>query len=303
MSLNKLLDYKAGKLPQGLGIGIESVDKYLTYKPNRFTCIIGRANIGKTYFTLWYFTCLAKIHGLKFGIYSIENETWILRMYVMQFIAGDSIDNITPERIRQINHFIDAHFLFIEQGDYTMEKVLNVFADSNMKNIFIDPYNAIVKPPNVNGHEYDYEVIRMIQQYKKEHGSVYINHHPFTNAQRRMINDDQSLYNGYPDYMRYYDIEGGGKWFNGADSFISLHRFVGHRDNWMTTFVIVEKEKVTQTGGNVTPEGAYLQIHRAKEGVFMHNNVDPLLNYRDVKTQYDLQPNENFNNIETDLPF
>jgi hypothetical protein len=302
MSLQKLIQYKQGKIPQGLGINLPDADRYLTYKPNRFTCIVGRPNIGKTYWMLWYFTCLAKIHGLRFSVYSIENEIWILQMYIVEFLLGCPIDKAKIEDIKLCNTFINTHFNFVEQQDYTIQDLLKVFSETGYGNYLIDPYNALTKPKGVNQHDYDYECIRAIQAFKMKHGSVYVNHHPFTQAQRRKVSDDNTEFGGYPDFMHYYDIEGGGKWMNGADSFISLHRFTSHPDQFRKTFVNIEKEKVTQTGGGVTPAGSYLQIE-LENGVFKHKNVDPLLNYRDVKTQYDLQPNENFNNIDDQLPF
>ena len=146
--------------------------------------------------------------------------------------------------------------------------------------LFIDPYNALDKP-STNSHEYDYEAIRMIQKYKLEHGSVYINHHPVTPSQRRVITDKNSDYFGYPDYMHYYDIEGGGKWMNACDSFISLHRFTSHPTNWMFTNIMIEKEKVTQTGGNVTPQNEYI-LAELKDNRFFISGQDLLSDNKDL---------------------
>lgn len=277
MSIDKLIQYKNGEIPKGIGIGSTIADEYLTYKPNRFVCVVGRPNVGKTFVMLWYFLTLSKRHSIKWDIYSIENEIWVLRMYLIEFLAADKIDNIKEADIFRFDNWINEHFNFIEQKTFTLEEVLN---QSKNGNIFIDPYNALNKPSG-NSHEYDYQCIRLIQQHKKEKGSVYINHHPFTEAQRRVIRDKNDDFNGYPDYMRYYDVEGGGKWFNACDQWLSLHRFVSHATAWNLTRIIVEKEKVTQTGGKVTPEGQYI-LADLKDNRFYINNFDPLSDKKDL---------------------
>ena len=52
--LEKLFDYKNGKIKQGLGIGT-NLDDYLRYKPKQLNIILGHDNTGKTYFINW--TC------------------------------------------------------------------------------------------------------------------------------------------------------------------------------------------------------------------------------------------------------
>jgi hypothetical protein len=257
MSIETLIDFRNGNIAKGLGLDSVTLDKYLVYKPNRFCCIVGRPNIGKTFFQLWYFLCLSKKHGLKWGIYSIENEIWILKMYLVEFLAGSKVQDISEKDLYGYDNWINEHFKFIEQKSYTIEELLNIGKGLNVDGLFIDPYNALNKPSG-NGHDYDYMAIRLIQDYKLNYGSVYINHHPVTPSQRRVIVDKDSEYFGYPDYMHYYDVEGGGKWFNACDSWVSLHRFTSHPHNWMLTSIIIEKEKVTQTGGNVTPQNQYI---------------------------------------------
>ena len=44
---------RAGKLPEGLGIGITDWDNYIRLKPNDFTVVFGHANVGKTTVILW----------------------------------------------------------------------------------------------------------------------------------------------------------------------------------------------------------------------------------------------------------
>lgn len=274
MSIDTLIAFKNGEIPKGLGLDSSNLDKYLVYKPNRFCCIVGRPNIGKTFFQFWYFLCLSKKHGLKWAIYSIENEVWVLKMYLVEFLAGKKLEDISEVDLYGYDNWINHHFHFIEQKSYTIEELLNIGKTLKVDGLFIDPYNALSKPSG-NGHDYDYKAIRLIQDYKHNHGSVYINHHPITASQRRTILDKNSEYFGYPDYMKFYDVEGGGKWMNACDSWVSLHRFTAHPTNWMLTSVMVEKEKVTQTGGNVTPQDQYV-LAEYKDNRFFINSLDIL---------------------------
>ena len=276
MSIETLIDFKNGKIPLGLGVGSSELDKFLVYKPNRFCCIVGRPNIGKTFFQFWYFLCLSKKQGLRWAIYSIENEEWVLRMYLVEFLAGKKVQDISEKDLYNHNLWIDEHFKFIQAKSYTIEQILEEGKRLKTDGLFIDPYNALAKPSG-NGHDYDYHCIRLIQDYKLKHGSVYVNHHPVTASQRRLITDKDTEYYNYPDYMRYYDVEGGGKWFNACDSWVSLHRFTSHPTNWMYTSIMIEKEKVTQTGGNVTPQNSYVQAEY-NSNRFKICNYDPLSN-------------------------
>lgn len=273
MAIETLIKYKNGELKQGIGVDLPSMDRYLVYKPNRFNCIVGRPNIGKTFVMLWYFLLLSKKHGNKWSIYSIENEIWVLKMYLVEFLAGKKTEDIEEAEIYRHDLWINEHFNFMPQETMTLAQVLEE-AKKGFYDVFIDPYNALDRPSG-NGHDYDYQCIRLIQDYKKKYGSVYINHHPFTEAQRRVIRDKDNEFCGFPDFMRYYDVEGGGKWFNACDQWLSLHRFVSHPQAWMYTRIMVEKEKVVQTGGGVTPENQYI-LAQFKENRFYVNGVDPL---------------------------
>ena len=48
------------------------------------------------------------------------------------------------------------------------------------------------------------------------------------------------------------DAEGGGKWINRCDDFITVHRYTQSETEWMYTEVHVKKVKETETGGRPT---------------------------------------------------
>ena len=72
-SINYLLDYRNGKIKQGLGLDC-SLDDNLRFKPKQLNIILGHDNVGKTYWITWYFLALAIKQNLKFIIWSGENQ-------------------------------------------------------------------------------------------------------------------------------------------------------------------------------------------------------------------------------------
>ena len=52
------------KIPQGKGLGI-NLDNNLRFKEGKLNMILGHANVGKTYWVLWYLTALANKYGHK----------------------------------------------------------------------------------------------------------------------------------------------------------------------------------------------------------------------------------------------
>ncbi len=72
-TIKYLLDYKEGKIKEGLGIGC-GLDDYLRFKRKQLNIILGHDNVGKTYWINWYFLVLALKHGLKFCLWSGENQ-------------------------------------------------------------------------------------------------------------------------------------------------------------------------------------------------------------------------------------
>ena len=62
-AIEYLLDYKNGKIKQGIGIGCE-LDKYVRFKKGQLNIILGHDNVGKTYFITWYFLALALTNKL-----------------------------------------------------------------------------------------------------------------------------------------------------------------------------------------------------------------------------------------------
>lgn len=256
-SLDELRSFLKGEMPVGIGIGIKEVDKYLVFKRNSFTVSLARDKVGKTFFKLWYYFVMAKKHGLRFDIAARENDVWTMKLYLNQFIEATYWKRLDEDHAVKNDTWINHHFNFLE-GKLDFKKIMDISSKDPKDCIWIDPYNGLDKPVGVNDHQYDYNVVRQCNQFKKEISSIDISIHPVTELNRMMIRDNHSEYNGYPEPARKWHSEGGGKWQNAVDMFFSYHRFTTHPTDFYKTMVYVENVRVQETGGRVTPEGCYL---------------------------------------------
>lgn len=240
------------KIPLGLGLGID-LDINLRFKRASFNIVLGHANVGKTYWVLWYLLCLAKKHQLKHLIYSAENSVNGLKRNLIELYAGSKIKDMQPKQLENCKNFIESHFDFIDaQKAWTIEefmKEVQVLGDYDT--LMIDPHNSFLKPKFANAHDLDYEMATKLRLFaKKTNTSIYMCVHAATEALRKTHKSGD--YEGMPQAPNMADAEGGGKWGNRADDFIVIHRYPMHTTSWMFTEVHVKKVKETETGGKPT---------------------------------------------------
>ena len=72
-AINYLIDYKDGKIKQGLGIGTD-LDRFMVYKRRQLCICLGHDNTGKTAWSVWYYLCLVVRYKLRVCIWSGENQ-------------------------------------------------------------------------------------------------------------------------------------------------------------------------------------------------------------------------------------
>lgn len=240
------------KIPLGLGLGID-LDVNLRFKRASFNIVLGHANVGKTYWVLWYLLCLAKKHNLQHLIYSAENSVNGLKRNLIELYAGCKIKDMLPKQLENCKNFIESHFDFIDaQKAWTIEefmKEVQVLGDYDT--LMIDPHNSFLKPKFANAHDLDYEMATKLRLFaKKTNTSIYMCIHAATEALRKTHKTGD--YEGMPQAPNMADAEGGGKWGNRADDFIVIHRYPMHTNFWMFTEVHIKKVKETETGGKPT---------------------------------------------------
>ena len=222
-----VLSFHSGKMKQGLGINNPVVDQYLRFKDSEFNVIAGLSNVGKTYWVMWYYLCLAVTHGTKFLIYSNENEVWIIKSFLINFLIGMEMQKAPEKYVHQALNIIDDHFDFVKAEKlYNVDELLELFDKSEAQGFVIDPHNSLQTPRGVNRHEYDYETAGKFRLFTRKTGKpLYLIAHCVTEAIRRMYPKGHDL-EGYALPPNSSDIEGGGKWVNRCDNFLILHNFI-----------------------------------------------------------------------------
>jgi hypothetical protein len=118
--------------------------------------------------------------------------------------------------------------------------------------VFIDPYNSLkldMGNSNIGTHDYHYEAASEFLTFSTANNvAVWLNMHAVTEAQRRKGDD------GLPVAPYAEDTEGGGKFVNRADCFLTIHRKVQHPDHSQRkiTEFHVRKVRDVETGGQPT---------------------------------------------------
>ena len=119
--------------------------------------------------------------------------------------------------------------------------------------IFVDPYNSLkldMRNSSIGVHDYHYEAASEFLTFSKSHNvAVWLNMHAVTEAQRRKGDD------GLPIAPYAEDTEGGGKFVNRADCFLTIHRKVQAPDPHTRKLseLHVRKVREVETGGEPTP--------------------------------------------------
>ncbi len=147
----------------------------------------------------------------------------------------------------------------------------------------IDPYNSLKIDlsgfSKLSTHEYHYEAMSEVKAFgQKNKFGWFVNMHAYTQAARQKDGEKK-----YPVAPNKADTEGGQKFPNKADDFLTVHRLVGHPSEWMITELHVRKIKETDTGGRVTPIDTPVKFEMYKGGTgfferleFGGTPVDPI---------------------------
>ena len=257
-----LQQVREGTLQMGLGTGLSGLDEYWRLKSSYLVVINGVDNVGKSQ-VMWYLYILAACtHGWNFLIYAGENpNAGTVFRKLMEFYMGKPLNKMSTEEYKKAEEFIEAHFTIIKNtGVFTHRDMLDI-GDKAMSqkkyNVFmIDPYNSLYrdKKKGMNPHDYDYEALGEIRQWISDSTcSVHIICHSATEALRKYYPRDHDRYPNLVMPPNKADTEGGGKFANRADDFLTIHRHTQSADQWMWTEIYNRKNRDNDTGGRQTP--------------------------------------------------
>jgi len=250
-------DFSQGKIEIGLDTGDPQLDEYFRYK-KEFVIMNGHSNVGKTTTALYLIANSAIRHKWKWAIYSSENRTASVKMQLMQFSMDRKVGDMTYAQRKQAYNWVQDHFTIISNNQVYSYSDIIVFMEKIMRQqevdaIFVDPYNSLkldMKGSNIGTHDYHYEAASEFLTFSKANNvAVWLNMHAVTEAQRRKGPD------GLPIAPYAEDTEGGGKFVNRADCFLTIHRKVQAADHNIRKLseMHVRKVRETETGGSPTP--------------------------------------------------
>ena len=250
-------DFSQGLIELGLVTGDAALDEYFRYK-KEFVILNGHSNVGKTTTVLYMIVNSAIQHGWKWAIYSSENQTASVKMELMQFAMNKKVTDMNYFERKMAYEWVQEHFVVINNSQVYSYSDIILFMEKIMRQrgldgIFVDPYNSLkldIGNSSIPPHDYHYEAASEFLTFSKANDiAVWVNTHAFTEAQRRKGPD------GLPIAPYAEDTEGGGKFVNRCDCFVTIHRKVqspDHSIRKMTEFH-VRKVRVTETGGRPTP--------------------------------------------------
>jgi replicative DNA helicase len=250
-------DYIDGKLILGLPTGCEALDKHFLFKRD-FTIINGISNIGKSTFALYMITASAIRHNWRWIIYSAENRTAAVKMKLIQFATDMQVKDMKAGQLKQAYQWVNEHFTIISNKNIYSYTDLMVFAEKlvrqgNYDGYFIDPYNSLKIQMStgtaLSTHDYHYEAASEFLTFTQSHNmALWLSTHAITEAQRRKGED------GLPQAPYAEDTEGGGKFVNKSDNFLTFHRKIQAPDHSIrrTVEVHVRKVREVESGGEPT---------------------------------------------------
>lgn len=262
---------RSGNLPQGLTTGMPYVDKYFLFKKGNMVMANGGDNVGKTAAALFLIFMSSILHNWTWILYTAENSVGSVTRRMIEYYWCKKINKLNPVEYKIAKDFFESHFAIIktEEELHNYKDILNMtkklMKKKKYSGLFIDPYNSLkmelTNASRLNSHEYHYEAISELKMFGKKHEvSMWINNHVITNALRTKDAE------GFVQAPGKADTEGGGKFSNKGDEFITYHRHTNHPTEWMWTELHIRKVKETETGGRPTSKNNPIKIRMDESG-------------------------------------
>ena len=259
---DKILDIKYGRVKEGLKIGIPEIDEHIRFKRNTLAAI-GHANVGKTTTLIYFYVLWAKMHNLKFLIWSSENTPESILRKIIEFYMGKPIQKASDTLINNAVEWANSRFKIIDVEDlYTYKSLLKEaqqIKDAwNYDGLLIDPYNSLSKDAAIlkmvgNSHDYDYQVLSELRIFSRKNDiQLCVNMHGVSSALRQVHHSGHE-FEGLTRPLAMSDAEGGSKVSARFDDVWTLHRYVAHSTDWMYSHIHVQKIKENETGARPTP--------------------------------------------------
>jgi hypothetical protein len=278
-----LQQVRDGTLPMGLTTGSPALDEHFLFKEGNLVMVNGTDNVGKSVFMWWLMMIAAMYHGWKGIVFSSENTLGSFMRKMIQFYWGKNLHGqyaMSQTEYEVAKAFVEKHFTLIKAQEdlYNYKDIINMVKKTLKREKYhyglIDPYNSLKIDlsgfSKLSTHEYHYEAASEIKSFgQKNRFGWFINMHAITAAARAKDGEKK-----YPVAPGKADTEGGQKFPNKADDFMTVHRLVGHPTEYMVTELHVRKIKETDTGGRVTPIDAPVKFEMYKGGCGFYERLE-----------------------------
>ena len=258
--LKKLNNIRAGKINEGLRLGVDRLDNHFRLVYGNLNFCLGHANTGKTHLVFYLMFLYSLKHNVRWLVFSSENEPYALIRKIIEFAEGKPINQIETEDFKKQYDWVYNHFKFIDtEKAYTYKDLLNVATAVkkawDYQGFLIDPLNSLKKdiPKNSNSYEYSYESLTDMRIFCKQHNiTTWICIHAVTEALRKK-HPQGHYYANQPIPPMASDSEMGGMSMNRADDFLIIHRYIYHETDWIYSNLYSAKVKNQELGYKPTP--------------------------------------------------
>ena len=292
--LKKLNDIRAGKVNEGLRLGVDRLDNHFRLVYGNLNFILGHANTGKTHLVFYLMFLYSLKHNVRWLVFSSENEPYALIRKLIEFAEGKPINQIEKEDFEKQYEWVYNHFKFVDtEKAYTYKDLLELATAIkkawDYQGFLIDPLNSLKKniPKNSNSYEYSYESLTDIRIFCKQHNiTTWICVHAVTEALRKK-HPQGHYYANQPIPPMASDSEMGGMSINRADDYLIIHRYIYHETDWIYSNLYSAKVKNQELGYKPTPMEDPIKFRSILNNVGFEIDGKNLVTYN-TKEQTDL---------------
>lgn len=240
--------YLLNGFKQGFKVGIKSFDNIFSTYTGQYIVVTGIPSSGKSDFVDMMCLGYNKEYGWKTAFASPENKPNPIHAgKLISKICGQWInkkEQIASDWYKKAIEIIDYNFKFIDlDGSFDLENVLSkarsLIFKFGIKVLVIDPYNKVrlKESANKNINEYTSDYLLKIDEFARKHDILII---LVAHPRKPTMNEGK----GYEP--NFYDIKGGGEFYD-----MSPHGILVHRDyGFNMVKVKVLKVKFSHLGDN-----------------------------------------------------
>lgn len=241
----KVNELRVKGMPEGLCLGINTLDDLCRLDRGRVATITGIPGSGKSEFVDFITTTLNRNYGMKTLFFSPENQPieWHINKLIKQF-CGQNAPDLPQEQLRDAVWYISNNFYFfnyerVSRLDDIMAIAKQAVTEKGVSVVVLDSYNKIESSKEANELETDFisKILDSLCRFAIEMNVLVI-----LVAHPRKMESNRS---GNYSVPNAYDINGSANFFNKSDYVIVVHREDRNNDD---TLIKVDKVKFSFLG-------------------------------------------------------